>query len=380
MGRSLILIVGAAAIFGMISFISGAGTSASRTGADVTEHGERVLAREIAVSGHAVSVRAIEENVFLNGDYTGAARFDGQYQGGTYVSTVDRVDDQLTVVTRANRAATTYVIRATYQIETDGVIPEDVPDFLSYALMTGQDLSISGNAAIRANAGQNASIHTNGAISVGGWPVVEGFGTHVNGASPANRLPGVFKPNDNPDGDPVVSQQSALDLPEFHAEDYKGKATIVTEGSISLGSGDIPPLGTRTRPTIWYVAGDLTINGGHFDGYVIFVVEGDIRISGNITSAGAQGAESNIAFYNDGDVMVAGGAEVRGQIYTQGDVVFEGNATLYGSMTAVGSARFSGTFDLYYTEASPALTGPIWEDEGVDGDIVLRLIHFREGG
>jgi hypothetical protein len=380
MGRSLILIVGAAAIFGMISFISGAGTSASRTGADVSEHGERVLAREIAVSGHAVSLRAIEENVALNGDYTGPVRYDGQYQGGTYMSTVDRFGDQLTVVTRSNRAATSYVIRATYQIETDGVIPEDVPEFMSYAMMTGQDLTITGSASIHAQAGQNADIHTNGAISIGGWPLVQGFGTHVNGASPENRLPGVFKPNDNPDADPVVSQQSAVDLPEFHADDYKDRATIVSEGNVSLGSGDIPKLGTRTRPTIWYVGGDLSINGGHFDGYVIFVVDGEISISGNITTAGSLGGETNVAFYSGGNVKVAGGAEVRGQIYSQGDISFAGNASLYGSMTAVGKATFSGTFNLYYNEPSPALTGPIWEDDGVDGDIVLRLVHFREGG
>lgn len=376
MGRSVLILVGAAAIFGSYSLMSGAGTSATRSAQLVSEHGERVLAREIAVSAHAATLTAVR-NDLAAGAFSGSKQLQGSYQGGTFVSSAEVVGDTLEVVTRATRRATSYVVRATYLMGGAATGAGDqVPDFMRFGLLVESNLTLTGNSRVFGSPGANANVHTNGRLTARGNALVHGFGTHVTGANGnAGRH---FQPIDNPDGLAPVRQGARITIPEFDPTEHRARATVVTHGNLNLRSTQ---LGTKDNPVIWHVTGNLSASGNvTLSGYGVFVVEGNVTINGNVTSTGGQAGTSNIAFYSARDVRLNGNATLHGQIFAGRNLIMNGNATLHGSATARGRAQLSGNFSIHYRSASPALTAPIWPPDEGGAPYVLALIDYREGG
>jgi hypothetical protein len=379
MGRFLIIIVGAAAIFGAISLSSGAGNSALRSAATVADHGERVVVRQIALSGHSVAVDAVKRRVAANPAYTGSESMEGEYQGGFFRSDIEAGSDVVRVTTRSDLAGASYVVRETY-LRCPETTQERVPDFMSYAVLVEQDLLFTGTARINSFGGVNANVHTNRDLLGQGTPVVQGFGSYVTGHGNAARLAAILQPVDMAPGAPRFAAADPIVMPPFHAPDYRWMATRVTEGNLELGT---VTLGPPTNPVIWYVAGDLIADSGVISGYGIFIVEGNIRINGNVRTAGALCSEqhSSVAFYASGNARVNGGATLRGQIYTEGDIVLNGTATVIGNLATRGNADFSGTFRIDYRSASPTLTEPFWPDDSeVERSYFLVLADYYEGG
>ena len=129
---------------------------------------------------------------------------------------------------------------------------------------------------------------------------------------------------------------------------------------------------------MWIVDGDLDMSNVTINGYVAFLVSGDIEIRGNaVVGSSGFGArdESSVAIYSGGDVDIAGNAQVWAQLYSEGDFDIGGGSHLYGSVTSMGTARLHGNPTFHYREASPALT-TIWNGE--PGGVQIRMTSFFE--
>lgn len=377
MGKSLLIIAGAAAVLAMYSLVGGAGTSTSRSAEVVHQHAERVLAREIALSGHAGTLTAIRDEILASGQYSGGQQYSGVFQSGTYLATSEVSGDTLTVITRATRPTTSYVVRGSYLMgDSSNGESTNVPDFMGFGLLAENDFSITGNSRIFGTPGNNANVHTNGMLSIGGNALVQGFGTHVTGASAG--AAGHFHPVDNPEDLATVRNGARINIPVFDPTDYLARATIVTHGDLNLGDTE---LGSKDTPTIWHVKGDLTANGNiTLNGYGVFVVEGNATINGTVITTGGEDNMSNVAVYAAGDVTINGTATLYGQVFTAGDLTMNGNATLYGNATTRTNANLSGNFQIHYRNASPALTDPIWPEQGTGVPAELTRVDYREGG
>jgi hypothetical protein len=258
---------------------------------------------------------------------------------------------------------------------------------MDYALLTEEDLNLSGNILGEiyvtgdARATLNANMHTNSYLRISGNSAsVIGFGTYTMGgsASPSKALQGTFDPNYNPGGEASAQQAPYVDIPDFDLATYLNSITVDETSSNVTLSGNNDLGGTREDPYIWHITGDLSALGGaQVSGYVMFLVEGNVEITGNLI-AGASGYngpdESNIAIYTGGNMILGGNVDIYGQIYAEGDILFQGTPSIYGSITNKGSVTLSGTPNIYYRSASPALT-TIWQDAG---PISIHLVAYSE--
>jgi hypothetical protein len=199
---------------------------------------------------------------------------------------------------------------------------------------------------------------------------MKGFGTY-SGSSAGKHINTKFQPNYNPDGLGNTHQADRVEIPRIDVGSILVEWTpdhTITSGSIS-GTQDFG--GTKNRPAIVYSPGDLTISGS-ISGFVVFLVEGDITVTGNTTAAvpgDSDTDESSVAFYGEGGFDMSGGQEVWGQIMVNGDFEMGGSARLYGSATTGSTAWLHGTPDISYREASAALTqvlGPAPKAESVE--------------
>jgi hypothetical protein len=145
-------------------------------------------------------------------------------------------------------------------------------------------------------------------------------------------------------------------------------ATSMVVDSTSLGNAlissvnDLPTeIGTREKPYIWHVPGNLTINSDvEIPGYTMILVDGILSIDGDVKTpqTSYDGAdESTLAFYVGGVAKVAGNTEIWAQIFSN-SVLIEARGTpkLYGSIITPGTISLGGSVDYYYRGASPALT------------------------
>ncbi len=199
---------------------------------------------------------------------------------------VDTVD----VVSTGVAADQQHVIEATYvrSCRDEGGEPGR-----RIAVASEQQFLINGESAVfSSDATQNANVHSNDQLYVNGDPQVEGYGTYVNSyhCDPSS-CPG-FTPNDDTNGsDPNVFQGDEIDIPDFDASEWYPQATYV-ESTQELDGGTIDftnyngitGFGTSANPFIWYIQGDLLIDGDvRFLGHVMIVVEGYLHIESDVT-------------------------------------------------------------------------------------------------
>jgi hypothetical protein len=373
MGKALILIVAASILGGGVVLFGGIQRTVYQADRELSEHEARILARYIAQSGlsEARAVVLREPDAFST-----TTEVRGRFNGGTYVTTITpgqtggrpsvtlRVDGAFDL--GASRGAATHTIETTYRLAegAGGGPSESLPEFWQYGLLMEGALTVNGNVSVLGAPNVNANVHTNDRIQLNGNNTFEGFGTHVTGAhsNPGWRLHSSFTPRANPDDLPTVQQVSRVDIPIFDAVEHRYLATRQDQGNLHL-SGNVQ-LGTREDPTIWYVGGDLTINGGtRLAGYGVFLVRGNINLAGNFQTTNAVGNESNVGFYTSGNVNMNGTVEVHGQFWARQNLNFSGNSRLYGSIVVGGVVNWNGNPTIHYRGPSPALVDPIWPDE-----------------
>ncbi len=259
-----------------------------------------------------------------------------------------------------------------------------VPPFMEYALIAQGDLELKGSPSVELAAfatAANANIHTNNTLTISGGNVnVAGFGTYVDGvsANPVSALETSFAPVENDMNREGVHPVAEITIPDFDASAYIGSAGVdeMSTGDVTL-SGELNLGGTREDPYVWYVDGNLTATGGTtIDGYVMFLVDGNIEVSGNLEAGTStlDAGESTMAFYASGNIQFNGTVDIHGQFFADGDFEVQGTPTIYGTVTTGGTAKLIGTPNLHYVQASPALT-QIW----TDGDPSrYRLLSYHE--
>jgi len=200
----------------------------------------------------------------------------------------------------------------------------------AWGFLANDSLSPTGSAVI------NGDVFVNGDLSTTGNGRVTGTGSATGSVSGHVGTPA---PN-----------QPAVAFPTVDWDGLAGQAQQSVDGDLHLkGSYSF------TQPTIDYVGGDLILNGSDtatVSGRVLFVVAGEVDISGSATLQPANGS-SAIAIWTRGDASLSGSARVGALIYTPDDLKVTGNATLTGSavageMTVKGSAQLN-------TQAGPFL-------------------------
>lgn len=267
-------------------------------------------------------------------------------------------------------------IRAVLQLPNPNNSNPPPPDFMNYAIATGNNLALNGNVTIQddynqqsnsenekddnnSNSHWNADCRTNGNFSMNGNNTINGFVSYCGTATsnPAWRLSSNIIPNQNPNNQPSCSQSSPLDIPTFNAKNYMSKANTQYSGNKTY-SGNIS-LGTKDNPQVIYIDGNLTING-NVSGYGVFVVNGNINVNGNVNLTASDPSVSNIGFYSTGDLNANGNVTISAQILAGGNVNLNGNCKIYGSITADGTTNFNGNENIYYKPANGNLTKQFW--------------------
>ncbi|GIV59105.1 MAG: hypothetical protein KatS3mg043_0194 [Rhodothermaceae bacterium] len=341
----------------------------------VAERQREVLARSAALAGYNVAKKELAESF-------GNREIIGEHEGGTYIATISvdglraRIESTGTFADGAGNTAT-YTVLADYAYRH--VVDGTLPAHMRYALLSHGTVRMNGNTAIEVYNGYptvNADVHTNHDLVINAPNVnVEGFGTYVGNDNTKKGATAYFNPNYNPDGRPSAYQTpEAVDLPVFNAADMTSKVVVdrVSDNDVTL-AGNYGYGGTREDPYVWHIKGNLSISGNTtLEGYMLFIVEGDIAISGTVQSvaSGHTGDESSVAFYAGGSVSMLGTIDIWGQIFAGGDVTFvAGTPKFYGSISNRGASEFKGTPRLYYRVPSPALTVP-WDE--------LKLVAYSE--
>lgn len=401
MGKALLLFVTGLMVTGGLLLYTGPQRTAQEADRELSEQGNAMIAREIAMTAYNLA----DQKVRL-GEITEATTLNGTYQGGSYevVFTpgagwgggVGEKSLDVMVSASVDRnlpgGSTTqarHFVQAAYAMDYPEEVEEypDVPNFLEYGLIVESNVTLNGAISIEIDAGPgvapdvNANLHTNGNLILDGRAgTVHGFGTYVGTLTGAKHAGSWFRPPHNPDRDPVVQQIAPVPIEPFDIDAYLGRVTVdqSSAGDVTI-TGNVDLGGTRENPYIWHIGGNLTSTGGAtIDGYVVFVVEGDINLNGDTVvgeSGYADEDESSTAFIAGGEVVFGGNIEAWGMIYAEDGINFHGNPDIYGSLATMGTAVFSGTPDIYYRAASPALAA-VWT--GPLGDEELTFVSYKE--
>lgn len=378
MGKAALLAIAALVVMGTYY-----GASTHRGMLDTTDRvadfENEVIARNAALAGYN---RAKQH---LAGSFSGISGEKKDYGEGEYTLDIKLSGSYADIVSRGRSGSETYTVFAKIQEEKIFPILQEPPKFMKYSFLTDKDLTLNGNVlfdtfrvAGTEELKYNANIHTNGKLTVKGKAAtIRGFGTYVTGADVKHTV--VFKPYENPTGDPVIQKVEKVQIPILDPEAIAETVSAdMTSGSVSLsGNYDFRTAGkgTRENPYIWVINGNLNASGNvRITGYAMFLVSGNINFSGNVTVGQHLGpSESNFAFYAGGDVDFGGNTEVWGQIFCKGDAKFHGTPKIVGNISIGGNAKVSGTPDILYLPASPALTKVFQEPE-----TRLRMVSYAE--
>ncbi len=383
MGKMLLIVVmGAGIIFSVVSLtINKSNTSMVSNAA---QEYEGVMAKNYASSGIEYALKNLSDDTtwtgvdnksLSNGSFTitvvntNAKYFNGPAAGvvkgrlitsiGTYSTSID-------------------TIRAVLQLPT-GTGSSIPPPFLDYAVCSGSDFSLNGNALITDdnNNSWNANVHTNADFHMNGNNTINGFLTYYSNASsnPSWRLGTAISPNVNPNGDPSYNQVPLITMPSYNPDDYKFLATTVYNSNKTLSGNTI--LGTKENPEIIYVGGDLTLSG-NISGYGILLVKGNINCNGNVTINSIDPSGNNLGLYVKGNLNANGNVKLYAQIYSNSDVNLNGNVKVYGGVTAKGTVHFNGNVSVYYRPTTTELTQPIWPQAGGSTATRPTIISYFE--
>ena len=386
MGKAAILIITASVLLGSV-YAYGAKDEANAADERLSTHQREILSRNAALAGYNLAKQALAESFD-----TANPSFSGTYAGSDYSVAITKSGAFARVVSTGTNIdpkgnEITFTVDAEIEKEVITEIADEAPPFMRYAVMTDDDLYLNGNILLdlfvdgNAENTLNANMHTNGDLGINGnAATVRGFGTYADAAwaSPSTALLNTFAPYYNPTDDPVVQRVPAVEIPTFDIPEFLSKTTVdqTTSGSVTL-SGSYSLGGTRENPYVWYVDGDVYSSGGAtLDGYVMFIVNGDVTITGNVMAGTVvqEGDESSIGIYASGNVKLGGNSKIYGQIYAGSSVsVFHGTPRIFGNIASKGSVTLSGTPKVYYRVPSPALT-TIFEDPQVQ----LKLVSYSE--
>ena len=368
-----------------------------------------ILARNAALAGLNRLEQKLAEEVVATGGSFSPATYTGSYDGYTYDAQIIQVSSTEARLRSRGEALTSrgdmvdFEVQATYEVTMNGDPGENaVPEALQEAVNSRCNVNLSGSMQVKGIDGRNANVRSDRGIAVGSGggqqdsKGVWGYGYYGDSSEmPTNnnelrQLEDFFKPYDAVNAGDLVSVPPVPDSSYNRIltimSDYRDEADVVigmeedlaqdlldrvgTEnvfGSVS-SVFEAGLLGSPSNPLIIHVAGDLHLNTGAIPEYTIFVVDGNMKINGNVTvGENSETQRSAVAFYIDGDLTRANGAaEVWGQYFARGNIdMGNGTATINGNLTSLcnnsgsiaGSTNLTGNFTVNYYSANPLLSG-----------------------
>ncbi len=449
MGQSsLILVMMATLTVGILLYNSQADTN--RTDAALAVKQEEAFARETAIIGLN---RLIRDLVDRPDEWAQTATFEipptaydgygtealyrgrtSNYRPGTAVAPgLPVVDDTLDVRVVGAVRDREYTLNATY---TKSYTNVGLPPALRKALVSDQTLRFNGSPTVKSSTSTtNADVHANGSLDAQGSPVnflIEGYGTYSDTYDGNND--GFFQPNQT---DPSVSETTYENDPLYvptvnvsaaaataHAitNPPSGSTTFTTSADLwdDLSDGLDPVLapssvtgkGTPTDPFIWYVGGNMVMDGNlRFpraagasapQGHIKIYVDGDLTFQGSGTMTptyeSAPGSDqtdtfirnwieenlpegTSMALYVAGNVNFNGNVSIAALIHANGEITFNGGGNevnIIGSVVSKESMTFNGNNKLWYTEASETVKDPGYDYEVPTGVFLLDYLEWPD--
>ena len=364
MGQSSIIFAVAATLLVAIVLL-GTQRSNNESDADLAVYHNRMFAREAALTGLNLTVRRLVDDP--DHWFSNTAQYEfpqSTYNGAQFQTTVTSTHpDTVFVVSVGTHHSRTFRVESRY---TKGLISGGLAELFNYALVSDDDLHLSGNTEILAvNGAANADVHANGDLSANGSIHIEGYGSFgpAGNASitPAHKTDDFFDPNnDSNGGDSNVYSADEIELPLIDASRYSTSppADLVFAGDAALfdidrawltANGYPAYVGTEEHPFLMYVGGDLEGHGNIvIDGiYFQAVVAGEIEISGNTeiyaTSSPKPGRHASQAEWDTwiGENLTAAGTTPIG-FFAEGDITFGGNVFSVGQLYSNSNIRFNG--------------------------------------
>ena len=393
MGKTALLAIAAftlmGAFYGLASSSGLLGTSAR-----LARYDNEVMARNAAVTGFELAKHKLSKDFVTTS-------FSGTFDAADYSVHATVAGQLVTVTSTATQSGLAgdghfqiYARLKQVGLST-GEIAEEPPPFMQFALLSNGDLELGGSMTLDTvkiigaeQTALNANVHTNGRLSSNGKKMkVRGFGTYRTTENVTHEK--VFDPYANPTQEPVVKQvDQNIEVPvdDFDvtaiAQKYEsqfGGVDSTSYGDVVLQGGfyDFEASGaTRENPFIWVINGNFSNNGNvEINGYVMFLINGDAYVQGNLTTTAKPGQkENNLAIYTSGDIRIAGSVtSLWAQMFAKEDVQIEGSSQIYGNIAAGGSVITQGSPTIKYFPASPALTRH-WQDD----DKRLELLSYLE--
>ena len=300
------------------------------------------------------------------------------------------------------------VVRSEYEVRQAGAL---IPGWSAeYALLSGGDVIISGNAKVN---GSGANVHANGSL-IGDWFDIEGCGSESIGSGydpgpgcPAGPAPAVPVPIIDPLMAYPMSMFDMCPDGQAHAGPAHPVAPNLTGipcgGAVVPGKQGMNPTGDgwantdkNTPAGVYYVIGDfdgrvgfrndlevtiITAKDASLDSVMDCAVPGgNIWVSSQSSTVGHPSA-GGLTLVAAGDVVFRGGADIVGLVLAHEQIDYKGNSSLTGAVIAESACDspgspvavttiLSGTADIFWN-------GPIstpfeaFDPEAGEDEVVL---------
>jgi hypothetical protein len=384
---TLLFVLAAFLISGIVVY--NAGNSADRAEERVWQHQARVLAKDAAATGMAVTLRKMGSVTFsgfsTHPNYPFQAT-DVPHNGGTYsVETQNGCsilssNAELLVVQDFGTVEEWTEVRSTgrYSMGADQHRHEIrscfartdwglfVPPAFNYAFISDNNLSLNANINVEGlvdgEVAGTGHIHTNGLMTLGPNVTVSGHGTYTDDGSSRHTSGGSATQIQSFESGPSVTMEPfpidplrPTDSGQSEANGFfrydAGNVTIGGNTTLVIPHPDHQVVLPEGQSYVWFVEGDLTISANVIlPQHTIVVVNGKLDIQGNasISRTGPPMAgQTNLEWVNsqlvDGEVPIA--------MYVDGDglgddpkwdVEISGAANVVGNIYTNGSFRLGG--------------------------------------
>jgi hypothetical protein len=429
---SLLVTMGALVV--VSTFVVGSRASTHEADTRLGDHTFKNIAREATVTGMNMTLRRLVADTtswaanpskygFTDHPYQDATFTTRVYGGYSSTEVIGRcvIDTVDVVSTSASDGGRTHELRATYVRTCSS--PDGIPPFFKYVTIADRDLNIAGFPNIRStDPTSNADVHTNMDLNVTAAPIVEGFGSYVEGYKCVGSSCDGFMPNHEPagSGEDNVVQRGYIDLPPIIPSEYLPLADYVSPATVELADvtldftrfalpGDAhvvaaeEGLGTERNPFVWYIKGDLEIlkkTDVRVVGYGIIVTEGSVHVnaSANLYSSVPDGVyppdpndvdamrefyktympnDLTLAIYSAGDIHLNGqNSMVMATMYANNSIHVNGLQNVIGSMATRSEMKFNGSdVNIWYAGVNSSVILPGLEIILPDG---IRMIAYAE--
>lgn len=239
------------------------------------------------------------------------------------------------------------------------------PPLYDFALFSGTNLTMSGQAYVDGKVGTNGNytgsgqphitqnLNAAGTVTLSGQPEINGLVEYGQGSAPR----GVNSSNTG-----KIYPFPTVDLSAWEA--YAKSLNAIYTGDLRISGKE-----TFSTPVI-YVKGDVHFSGQSvIGGKVTIITEGNVYMSGQVeTEPGITGDTVHLAILSANSIIFSGQTNVDAFCYAHGvsnvaDFMGSGQASVYGAIIA-DSITSSGQLNVHYRKPDTVVTPPPAGDGG----------------